>query len=540
MTPRDLGLWVDNWRHQQWSAVEQAVEAFSVGKRFVSYALQTGSGKSLVGMAVARILQEAGEIKGRTVALTAFKGLQDQYLYDAKNIGMVDIRGKGNYRCKEFGVTCEEAWPLCGGQRENLTCADSDGGGYKAAYHSALGSRLVVTNYDYWCRVPTLAEGTDLLILDEAHEADSAVCDALKVSVSDTTLRHLGGNDCKFPWPTGKNIKPGWEMEVLPRLLYVVRELVAELTQRVKLGGAVLIGVGQKLAQAQRLEAGLSGVRNDSNWVAWSGESAVGRWVKYEPVWAGRYAEGVLFQNVPRVLMMSGTLKPKVLGLLGIKKDAGNVEYKEWGPVFKWSKCPVIWVKGGMMKYNAPRSEFDKVCRLTEEMVKTRAVESDRPGLVQTVSYDRTSEYVGVSKYRELMITHGVGGTWEAVEKYKEEVRKGRAVVLVSPSIGTGYDFADGLARWQVLMKVPFVSTQDPVMKARCDNDKGYAMHLTMTELAQMCGRICRNERDWGETVVMDNNIGWFMRSYAGLAPKGFKVAGPREGLPEVVPEGGR
>lgn len=540
MTPRDLGLWVDNWRNQQWAAIEQAVEAFTTGKRFVSYALQTGSGKSLVGMAVARILQEAGELNGRTVALTAFKGLQDQYLDDAKNIGMVDIRGKGNYRCKEFSVSCEEAWPLCGGQRENITCGDIDGEGYKSAYLQALGSKLVVTNYDYWCRVPTLAEGTELLIMDEAHDADAAVCDALKVSVGDLTFRHLGGEKCKFPWPGKADMKPGWEMEALPRLLYVVRDLVADLTQRVKLGGGIVAGVGQKLAHAQRLEVGLSGVRKDNNWVAWSGENVGGRWVKYEPVWAGRYAEGVLFQNVPRVLMMSGTLKPKVLGLLGVKKDAENVEYKEWGPVFKWGRCPVIWVKGGTMKYNAPKSEFANVCRLTEEMVRTRAVEKDRPGLVQTVSYDRTNEYVGGSRYRELMITHGSGGAGEAVEKYKEEVRKGRVKVLVSPSVGTGYDFADGMARWQALMKVPFVSTQDPVMKARCENDKGYAMHLTMTELAQMCGRICRNEKDWGETIILDNNIGWFMRSNGGLAPKGFQVAGPREGLPGVIPEGGR
>ena len=535
MTPRDLGLWVDNWRHQQWQAIEQAVEAFSSGKRFVAYALQVGSGKSLVGAAVARILQEAGEVEGRTVALTAFKGLQDQYLREGAGIGMVDIRGKGNYTCKEFGVSCEEAWVMCGGRKENQTCAVD---GYKAAYYQALGSKLVVTNYDYWCRVPTLAEGTDLLILDEAHDADAAVCDALKVSIGDATFKYLGGEKCRFPWPEDR--KPGWEIEILPQLLYVVRQLVGELTQRVKLGGGIVAGVGQKLAQAQRFEAGLAGVKKDNNWVAWSGENAGGRWVKYEPIWAGRYAEGVLFQNVPRVLMMSGTMKPKVLGLLGVKKDGENVEYKEWGPVFKWSRCPVIWVKGGTMKYNAPKSEFANVCRLADDMVRTRAVEGDRPGLVQTVSYDRTGEYVGGSKYREYMITHGSGGVWEAVERYKEEVRKGRVKVLVSPSIGTGYDFADGLARWQVLMKVPFVSTQDPVMKARCENDKGYAMHLAMTELAQMCGRICRNEKDWGETVVLDNNIGWFMQRNAALAPKGFQVAGPREGLPGMIPEGGR
>lgn len=534
MTPRDLGLWVDNWRHQQWAAIEQAVEAFSAGKRFVSYALQVGSGKSLVGMAVARILQEAGEVKGRTVALTAFKGLQDQYLNDADSIGMVDIRGKVNYRCAEFGVSCEDAWVMCGGRKENQTCAVD---GYRAAYHQALGSKLVVTNYDYWCRVPTLAEGTDLLILDEAHDADSAVCDALKVGIGDITLRQIGGEKCRFDWPSPS---PGWEMDAVPHLLYVVRQVVEDLKQRVKLGGGIVAGVGARLAQAQRLEAGLSGVRKDDNWIAWSGENVGGKWVRYEPIWAGRYAEGVLFQNVPRVLMMSGTMKPKVLGLLGVKKDGENVEYKEWGPVFKWSKCPVIWVKGGTIKYNAAKSEFANVCRLADEMVKTRAVERDRPGLIQTVSYDRTAEYVAGSKYKDVIITHGSGGTWEAVEKYKEEVRKGRVKVLVSPSVGTGYDFADGMARWQVLMKVPFISTQNPVTKARCERDKTYAMHLTMTELAQMCGRICRNEKDWGETIVLDNNIGWFMRSNGGLAPKGFQVAGPREGLPEAIPEGGR
>ena len=259
MTPRDLGLWVDNWRHQQWAAIEQAVEAFSSGKRFVSYALQVGSGKSLVGAAVARILQEAGEVKGRTVVLTAFKGLQDQYLTDGASLGMADIRGKGNYTCKEYGVSCEDAWVMCGGRKENQTCALD---GYKAAYMQALGSKLVVTNYDYWCRVPTLAEGTDLLILDEAHDADSAVCDTLRVGIGDITFRQIGGEKCRFEWPSPSL---GWEMEALPRLLYVVRQVVEDLKQRVKLGGGIIAGVGAKLAQAQRLEAGLSGVRKDDN-----------------------------------------------------------------------------------------------------------------------------------------------------------------------------------------------------------------------------------------------------------------------------------
>jgi len=537
VTPRDLGLWVPEWRNQQWEAIEQAVDAFCAGKRHVAYALQTGSGKSVIAVAVARLLAGAGEVNGRTVILTSTKGLQKQYEEDCGGLGIVNVSGKNSYECFEFGPhNCDESYALCGGTKGNMSCALH---GYRKQYLAAIESELVVTNYDYWCRVPALAEGTGLLVMDEAHEADSTVCESMAVAVSDSGIRYLSPG-AVLPWP--KEQKDGWEYDFAERTLHIVKGIVEELKEVVSRGGmsAMATGAGHRLAMAQRLELGLGRVRKDKNWVSWGGVSAGGRWVKFEPVWAGVYAESVLFQNVPKVLWMSGTLKSKVLALNGVKRDGKEVEYKEWDRVFRWGKCPVIWVKGGAMKYNATKETVERVYGLADEMVETRAVKLDRPGLVQTVSYGRTEEYIAGSKWKDRIITHSSGEVGEAVEKYKEEVRKGRAVVLVSPSIGTGYDFKGALARWQFLMKVPFISTKDPLTEARCERDKGYAMHVTMTEFVQMCGRIDRSEDDWGETIVGDDNVGWFMRQNQGLAPVGFVVKGPVGKLPVAIREGGR
>lgn len=544
MNPSELNLWVPSFRGQQWEAIEQAVEAFSSGKRHVAYALQTGSGKSVIGMAVAKILSEGGEIKGKTVVLTPTKGLQGQYLADCAPMGMADIRGKGNYVCAEYEPhSCEEAWPLCGGCKGNMSCA-GNAVAYRHAYDKAISGKLVVTNYDYWCRVPTLAESTDLLIMDEVQEAADAVCSSMAVAISDSGMRHIC--NAPLPWPKKSEEAPGWEHEFAKRTLYIIRSVIEELKRTVSRGGmsAMATGAGSKLAAAQRLETGLANIKADDNWVAWGGETDTGkwrnRWVKFEPVWAGKYTESVLFQGVPRVFWMSGTLKSKTLALNGVKKD-GSVEFKEWGPVFKWTQNPIVWVRGGNLKHGAGSEEFEKVCGLAEEMVKTRAVELGRSGLVQTVSYPRTREYVERSKYKELIITHESGGVEEAVERYKEEVRKGKVRVLVSPAIDTGYDFKHELARWQFLMKVPFISTKDPLNAARAKRDKTYPMFVTMSKFAQMCGRICRDELDWGETIVADNNIGWFMDSFkSSLAPVGFEIAGPKAGLPRPVKEVGR
>lgn len=92
--------------------------------------------------------------------------------------------------------------------------------------------------------------------------------------------------------------------------------------------------------------------------------------------------------------------------------------------------------------------------------------------------------------------------------------------ILVSPSVGQGFDFAFKAAEWQFVAKVPF-PPPSKVLQARTALDKEYPFYITWQKLAQTCGRIMRDHLDQGETFIPDDHLQWFMH-YSYLAPKSF------------------
>jgi hypothetical protein len=58
-----------------------------------------------------------------------------------------------------------------------------------------------------------------------------------------------------------------------------------------------------------------------------------------------------------------------------------------------------------------------------------------------------------------------------------------------------------------------------------------------MQQLCQATGRIVRGELDQGETFVIDDNIGWFLKRHKHLAPKWFWEAYRQVGTVPVAPE---
>ncbi|MBW1953635.1 MAG: DEAD/DEAH box helicase family protein, partial [Deltaproteobacteria bacterium] len=78
------------WRDCQKEAVREITKA---DRRVIALNLPTGSGKSLVYMAAAKMLG------GRTAILTATKALQAQLMRDFSCIGLAEIKGRANYPC---------------------------------------------------------------------------------------------------------------------------------------------------------------------------------------------------------------------------------------------------------------------------------------------------------------------------------------------------------------------------------------------------------------------------------------------------------
>lgn len=488
------------WRTHQPTAI---MSILTSDRRFKGLTAPVGSGKSLTAIAAAVI----GGL--RVLYLTSSKGLQSQLMHDFAQLGVVDIRGKNNYRCAvDRSLTCDQG-PCVAGLRCELRGVCE----YWAAVKKAVEARVVVSNYSFWMASQRAQIGLgrfDMIVADEAHSADEVVSRFLEVVLRKEDMRHW------WPGQLGGELRPWveWAEKRAPEMAMVADDMA----QDIKDNGWT--------PRAVREYTKMKGMADAVDRVAHAGDSWIveeegSGLVRIGPLWPSGYMEGTVWRGVGRVLLMSATLNAKTMDLLGVGEDERSCD--EYPHSFPVRNRPVIVLKTGVrLNYRTPEIGVKKLMRVMDQIIDWR---EDRNGLVHTVSYARRDMYVAQSRHKERIMTHTSRDTERMVWEFK---RRGQQspLVFVSPSVTTGYDFPGREAEFQIAMKVPYPDTTNKLVAARCKEDGDYASYVAMMEMVQMSGRIVRTPEDVGETFIIDDTIGWFMKEYGKeLAPAWFREA---------------
>jgi Rad3-related DNA helicase len=125
------------------------------------------------------------------------------------------------------------------------------------------------------------------------------------------------------------------------------------------------------------------------------------------------------------------------------------------------------------------------------------------------------------------MVIHDSRTARDTIRRFRES---DPPMILVSPSVGTGYDFPYDAARWQIIAKIPFPDGRGRVMEARTAGDRTYPLYVALTDVVQMAGRVMRAEGDYGETFIVDDQIQWLMWKHRDFIPGWFRSAYSRKG----------
>lgn len=496
ISPEDLGLPAkfSSWRPGQ---LEAALDALSSEKRVVGHGIPTGSGKSLDYVAQALI---SGY---RTAILTSTKGLQDQLNTDFSSIGLVDVRGRNNYICLtgDGSMNCEDGHD-CGCQYSREKTASHCP--YRLAYEQACRAQLVVTNYSYWMAIHQYGDGLgkfDMLVLDEGHDAPDEVCSAVACEISTREAYQM--LDTSFPTPDTSF--PAWQSWAAMYVAKAQLEL-EDLLEQAKYASAksLLSEIKAYRALVRKLET-LS--------------SAIGPWAvegsrhgyKFDPLWPSQYAESLLFRGTPRVLIVSATLMPKTLQLLGVERD--DYEFREYPSTFQPAYSPVYYIKTAKIGEKSTEEDFEDWHKRIDEIIKPRI---NRKGIIHTVSYPRRDKIILASAYHEHMIGHDPRGTRDTVHYFKRTLPP---AILVSPVMGTGWDFPDDECRFQIITKVPFPDRRPVVVRMREQDDPHYGPYLAIQALVQATGRGRRSATDWCENFIIDDNFRWLYNVYRDHFP---------------------
>lgn len=519
-----------SWRSGQVDAVNLTLNA---DERFVGICAPTGWGKSLGYMAMAMM---SGL---RTVVLTSTKGLQDQLQADFDTIS-TDLRGMANYLCPiphKFGfprhTVVSEAPCQCGAR-----CHLRSGGcEYFDLYRQAQQADIVVTNYQCWMhdqakREPlTFSKPVQMLILDEAHDAPEELSGFLGVDLEKVECLTLG-----VSWPESGYDQAEW------RTWGVwwrnnLQERIGRLEQDIQLqtGNNTLMAELRECKKLLRKIERVAGMKEE--WVVEEREGGRGQKfmaARFDPLWPKLYSESALFRGIQKVVLVSATVRPKTAELLGLSLT--DLKFQEYPSSFPIRSRPVIHVPTVQMNYRNEQSD-DKMgvwLRKIDSLIQAR---QDRKGVVHAVSYNRMRFLKNNSRFADKMMVHGAADRGAVVREFKEA---GPGTVLVSPSVDTGYDFPYQECEYQIIGKLPFAPTQGAVMKARLAQDKEYGNYLVAQTLQQMTGRGMRAEDDRCETLILDDNVKWFVGKNKQFLNKWWLEAfRGQEGwkLPEPLPK---
>lgn len=494
---------------QQWRpGQERAIDIITAaGVDSVTVMVQpTGSGKSLTYVGAAWL------DGGRGLFLTSTKGLQQQLLAEFEQVGLVEVKGRNAYPCLYTGDTCEGAPCECGLPCEyrNTDCT------YYEAIRIARRARFVCTNYAF--QVSTLLNAVDepplgnfsLLVCDEAHAVPEVLTACLKVELN---LRDRIA-DCMDNYPDTTDCD-AWQAYARTAADSITIEMQHE-RKDIQTGAVVKLGSGmgrlKKLVKMLRRINRIQNI-NPDGWVITKRIDGY----DFSPVDVRQYARPYLFRGGAKILLTSATVRPKTADLLGV------TDYKvhEFDHTFPLTIRPV-WYIPCVKVWHKWSAQDEKVwLHKITNIVRSRA---DRKGIIHAVSYTRAksiAEHLNKELAGSVAVYTNSNGssTQDTVRRFREHLG---AAVFVTPSVTTGYDFPNDQCRYQLIVKLPFPDTRDPLVYARTQRDKSYAPYLTMQTLVQACGRGVRSATDYCETFIIDDNWAWFCRQHEQFAPAWF------------------
>ncbi len=97
--------------------------------------------------------------------------------------------------------------------------------------------------------------------------------------------------------------------------------------------------------------------------------------------------------------------------------------------------------------------------------------------------------------------------------------------ILISPSCTQGLDLKDDLARFAIIVKVPFGFLGDQWIKRRMELSKEWYQRRAMIDIIQGAGRVVRSKDDWGNTYILDESFRYLFMNAQDSVPKWWKDA---------------
>jgi len=501
-------------RQSQVEAMRFMDEAIGRGYEHIVIEAPTGAGKSLLG-ATACLSHGSGYY------LVTQKLLQDQLeseLAADRTLGCFLLKSAVEYPCQRHKNCALGGIRKCERFKEGA-CS------YSQARLDFMGSRIGVTNYPFFLTERLYVNklgARPILVLDECHSVEKQIINAVEFAINSKQLKKWNV-DIEILRTTDLGQFLSWiKLQLMPRLVEVSENLLImsdgqaddKLTREA-------IAISQHVS---KLKTAITLYEKDpTDWVYWQQEQEDGTFeALIRPLNAAPFAP-LLFDSAKVKVHMSAFPGQKAVYCRSLGIDPAKVMWAKLTSSFAPDKRPIMLTYVGQMRKACQEQTLPKAIKFITMILDKHAGEK---GLIHSNSYAIQKEIVtalGRTRHRARIIAPLSSEDREtAFELHKNSVDP---TVIISPSMTEGFDFMGNLARWQVIVKVPFPNLGDRQVHAKMQRDPEWYQVETVKTIVQMSGRIVRSDDDWGVTYFLDADFEMIYGRYSGFFPNWWKQA---------------
>jgi hypothetical protein len=226
---------------------------------------------------------------------------------------------------------------------------------------------------------------------------------------------------------------------------------------------------------------------------------------------------GFLWGKAEKLILMSATIGPMDVKELGL--DGKRVAYFDCKSPIPIDRRPLVVCPVGSVGYRNQSSVLPILVAKVKELLKKHP---DK-GFIH-VPYALGETVSELLQTEPRLLFHDRENKTEMYNLfYDSPPEEGR--VMVGSGLYEGIDLKEDVARWQIILKVPYDSLAEPAMRWLAEErPKEYAWR-TIRQLVQAYGRVSRGPTDFGITYILDSDFEQLYSRNPELFPSFFTEA---------------